>query len=176
MQQAKCIVNQLKEGDYLSRTSYMRVKGVAGGAIFVENEQGLNWSIGRDIVEKECYSHNQVLETKEVTRTELIGIFSQTGDAVYTVNYCKQPKVEDAYDAVANDGRLKTNAAIKKALKEKMKGEERTLIGYTIKPEPLWGRSMVVDLEQPDKQDNIRQVDHRTLNWLILKNVKYVVK
>lgn len=180
---SKLNLSQLQVGQFLSRTSYMKVIEVyfANGSVKVENEDGMQWNIGNEIVARECFTANQFTEERTVTRTELIRIFGTVGDAVYTVNYNKQPKVEDAFDAVANNGKLKSNAEMKKLLKEKMKGEERTLIGYTIKLEPEWGRSMVVDLECTDKnakggRDNIRQVDHRTLNWLIFKNVRYVVK
>jgi len=116
-----------------------------------------------------------IKELKAVTRTELIDIFNNTETHIYTVNFNKQPKVEEAFEAVMNTGKLKPNAKIKKLLKERMKGEERTLTGFTIKREIAWGRSMVVDMDAPTT-DNIRQVDHRTLNWLILKGVRYEVK
>ena len=39
----------------------------------------------------------------------------------------------------------------------------------------MLGRSTVIDLSA--KTDNkFRQVDHRTIEWLIVKNVKYVLK
>jgi hypothetical protein len=81
----------------------------------------------------------------------------------------------DAFDSVCNKGKIKANAVIKKELSKAMEGEERTLIGYTISREISWGRSMVIDLETEDN-NKIRQVDHRTINWLICKNVKYSVK
>lgn len=175
--QTKCDVGRLLPGEsYLSRVSYMKVNSVDFSGVNVVNEAGMSWGIGKEIVARECYAADQFNETKQVTRTELINIFCSVGDTIYTVNFNKQPKIEDAYDAVANNGRIKSNSDIKKALKEKMAGEERTLVGYTLKLDAAYGRSMVVDLQQEDKSDRVRQVDHRTLNWLIFKNVKYVVK
>lgn len=58
---------------------------------------------------------------------------------------------------------------------DKSDGEERTLRGRLVKPEPLLGRSMVEDLDVKGK-NRLRQVDHRTLKWLIVDNVKYIVK
>lgn len=57
----------------------------------------------------------------------------------------------------------------------KADGSERTLRGRLIRPEPLLGRSMVEDLDEPTA-NKMRQVDHRTINWLIVDGVKYVVK
>lgn len=58
---------------------------------------------------------------------------------------------------------------------EKSDGAERTLRGRLIRPEPLLGRSMVEDLDAP-AASRVRQVDHRTINWIIVENVKHVVK
>lgn len=57
----------------------------------------------------------------------------------------------------------------------KADGTERVLKGRLIAPEPLLGRSMVEDLETHDK-NRLRQVDHRTINFLIVDGVKYTVK
>ena len=142
--------------------------------ITVKNENGLQWQIGKDIVEKECYSNDQFNEEKVVSRTELIEIFSQTGDAVFTVNYDKQPKAEDFLELTRQEGKVLSFEEMTKRFK-KFKGENRTLIGYTTKVENGFGRSLVVDL-QAENSDRMRLVDHRTLNWLIFKNVRYVVK
>ena len=37
------------------------------------------------------------------------------------------------------------------------------------------GRSLVIDLKA-DKSDNFRQVDHRTIESIVFKNVLYVLK
>lgn len=53
-------------------------------------------------------------------------------------------------------------------------GKERILRGRLIKPEPLLGRSMVEDLDIK-KKNKIRLVDHRTLKWLIVENIKWSI-
>lgn len=57
----------------------------------------------------------------------------------------------------------------------KTDGTERTLRGRLVCPEPLLGRSMVEDLDE-NGGHNLRQVDHRTINWLIVEGTKYIVK
>lgn len=59
---------------------------------------------------------------------------------------------------------------------DKQDGTERTLNGRLVRPEPLLGRSMMEDLDAFDKKNNLRQVDHRTIKWLVVDGVKYVVK
>lgn len=57
----------------------------------------------------------------------------------------------------------------------KADGTERKLRGRLVRPEPLLGRSMVEDLDTTDT-NRLRQVDHRTIEWIIVEGVKYVVK
>ena len=52
---------------------------------------------------------------------------------------------------------------------------EREMRCRLIKPEPLLGRSMVDDLDI-DSGHKMRQIDHRTIKWLILDGTKYEVK
>ena len=59
---------------------------------------------------------------------------------------------------------------------DEQSGKNRTLRGKLINPEPLLGRSYVEDLDIPLGEHRLRQIDHRTLKWLICQGVKYVVK
>ena len=58
---------------------------------------------------------------------------------------------------------------------EKTDGSERIMRGRLVTPEPLLGRSMVEDLDIVDGH-RLRLVDHRTIKYLIVEGVKYVVK
>lgn len=44
---------KIQAGDYWSRVSFGKVLGANGGSVVVQNEDGLEWSISRDIFEKE---------------------------------------------------------------------------------------------------------------------------
>jgi hypothetical protein len=58
---------------------------------------------------------------------------------------------------------------------EKQDGKERVLRGRLIEPEPLLGRSHVEDLDVVEGH-KLRLVDHRTIHYIIVDCVKYVVK
>ena len=63
-------------------------------------------------------------------------------------------------------------AAAKALAKELLTGQEKTLHAFLLgKSEKHLGRSLVRDLPT----QGFRQVDHRTLKWLIIDNVKYLV-
>lgn len=53
-----------------------------------------------------------------------------------------------------------------------LEGEQVELIGHLVKSEQHMGRSLVIDLEAP-APNNFRQVDHRTIQSIIWRNVKY---
>lgn len=59
---------------------------------------------------------------------------------------------------------------------DKQDGSERKLRGRLVSPEPLLGRSMVEDLDIDQGKHRLRQVDHRTLKWLVVDGIKHVVK
>lgn len=67
----------------------------------------------------------------------------------------------------------RTAVGQKKILKEISADNQSTVItGHLLKCENNLGRSVIVDLNAP-ANNNIRQVDHRTIEYIIYKNVKY---
>lgn len=58
---------------------------------------------------------------------------------------------------------------------EKADNTERTMIGRIVKAEPLLGRSYMEDSEI-ETGNRLRQVDHRTIKWVIVDGVKYSLK
>lgn len=175
----------LKPGDYLSETQYYQVVDSFGGSITVKNERGMKFNVSNSIVEEGMYSAHQyhVDQQVQVSRTELIEIFKNVKDTIFTVCFNKQPDADIINTAIEglNKGRILPISEMKKAVKEAFKGEQRVLTGYLIATETGFGRSMVIDLalergDNPNWDARIRQVDHRSLNWLIYKNTKYTVK
>lgn len=59
---------------------------------------------------------------------------------------------------------------------QKLDGTMRVMRGRLIHPENLMGRSYVEDLDIVNGQNRVRQVDHRTIEYLILDGTKYEVK
>lgn len=69
---------------------------------------------------------------------------------------------------------LKGGKELDKIAKSLVEGEDVTLTCYIIKGEHKLGRSIVADLNAP-LDDNVRQVDHRSIEYIIFKNTKYVL-
>ena len=57
----------------------------------------------------------------------------------------------------------------------KKNGEERVLRGRMVTPDGALGRSTVIDFDVMGGSP-LRQVDHRTIKWLVMGNTKYIVK
>ena len=144
-------VSQLKEGDIISYTQYLRFTGIfdINGRLNLIDTFGDKIGISPSIIEKGAYNGTQFDSEEKMTRTELIGILDKVGDTVFTAHFIKQ------------------------------NGEERQITARMINVENGFGRSNVIDLEialNDPKANAVRQIDHRTLNWIILKGVKYSVK
>ena len=94
-----------------------------------------------------AYSADRFTEESKVTKTEMATILMKSYHIPFTVTFVKQG------------------------------GEERTLRGLLIEPEPVMGRSKVEDLDiTGSKQSRFRLVDHRSLISLIVGGKKYILK
>lgn len=70
---------------------------------------------------------------------------------------------------------LKDAKKIKELAKELISGEEVQMTCFLLSSEGNLGRSSVIDLDAPHGK-NFRQIDHRTLESLIINNKKYLLK
>lgn len=170
--------SQIKEGDYLSETQYYCVEKVHPDRITVVNDRKFKFDISKNIVEEGLLTANQFTEEKKVSRSEIVDRLENARDMIFTVNFNKLPNEKSLLERLKNVkiSDLGDETSLKKLSKEMTKGELRTLIGHVNHTEPKMGRSSVTDLEIPLGQHRNRLVDHRTINWLIIGGVKYVVK
>jgi hypothetical protein len=138
----------IKEGEYLSFTQYLKVNSKTKDSIIVTNqfEQQLEIT-GIDLIES-LNSAGQYNQVKIVGKNEMIDILHSAKGEVFTANFIK------------------------------IDNSERTLIGRLYNIESQMGRTNVVDLETPkeDKTFGIRQIDNRQINWIVLGGIKYVTK
>ena len=69
---------------------------------------------------------------------------------------------------------LKKADVIKKLSKNLIEGETVEITGHLLESDNNLGRSLIIDLNAP-KTNNFRQVDHRTIEHIIYRNVKYTL-
>ena len=176
-QNAKLTTALLQQGDWFSSIIYNRVKAVDQYYLSVENQYGNSYQIEKSIAENEGFSASQSNAQKKVTRTELCELLENAGDAVFTINFVTKATDEKAKQLLATlkPEDLLNAEVLRQTAKNIIKGEETTIVGYLRNREPKMGRSSIVDLNAP-RPNNIRLVDHRTINWMIFKGIKYVAK
>jgi len=177
-------VEKIKVGEYLAEIQYYQVVKVNPKTIKVVSDKGVESNIDKDLV-LDMYSASQYQIEKYITRTEVNNILANIGQQIFTINFNKQVKQDDIKNKLLTaikdeEGNPLTYEQIEKNLKtiskELNKGEERTLIGYLLEINNEMGRSSAIDLEIERGQNRLRQIDHRTINYLIFKNTKYLVK
>jgi len=177
-------VENIEVGEHLAEIQYYQVVKVNPKTIKVVSDKGVESNIDKDLV-LEMYSASQYQIEKSITRTEVNNILANIGQQIFTVNFNKQVKQDDIKNKLLTaikdeEGNPLTYEQIEKHLKiiskELNKGEERTLIGYLLEINNEMGRSSAIDLEIERGQNRLRQIDHRTINYLIFKNTKYLVK
>lgn len=114
---------------------------------------------------------------KEVpmTMSSLAELLETFSDTVFSVCFHKLPTVDGAVEKLNAHSLASAKKDAAKLAKEMTEGELCTMVCHLVKVENNLGRSTVIDLKAttPNK---FRQVDHRTIEWIVFKNVKYVLK
>lgn len=130
---------------------YAKVAAVSGDGAHLkvtDVDRGKSFNVdGTDLIQA-AYSADQYETEVKVSQTEVIDVLMRSYNLPFTACF------------------------------EKACGEERVLRGRLIEPDGRRGRSHVEDLDLPadTKGGRQRQIDHRTLKWLIVAGVKYVAK
>lgn len=103
--------------------------------------------------------------------TELASILTLCRDTIFTVSFKKKVDISDIEQNLKK-ANFKDAKSIKTLTKQVTDGEDCIITGYLANIENNLGRSLVIDLHAFGKNP-YRQVDHRTINWIIFKDVKY---
>lgn len=170
--QPKWDYSSLAVGNTFSGTSYYRAISESGDNVNTRC-QGKDITISRSILECQMYNANVYATEEKLSLTKVAKILEEANTACFTV--CFNAKVDEKAVkerlASVKASEIKDKAQLKALAKELLQGKETTIIGRLSKAMGKLGRSLIIDLPT----QGYRQVDHRTLKWLIIKNVKYTV-
>jgi len=171
--------NQLKPKQVLSEAQFYVVEKVVGNEAQLKPAVGPSIVVPKEYIEEFLLSANQFDKEEKVTRTDASTIFVTNSNVAITVNFNKQVKEKEVTEEIMKayeSSTVKTmEVSVKKAVKKALEGEERTMVGKHSGSVDEFGRIHFIDMEVVTG-NNQRLVDPRTINWLIVKGVKYIVK
>lgn len=163
---------ELKVGNIFSGVSYFQAQSTAGDLIQTKCD-GKDVTVSRDILECQMHNASVFANEEKVTMTRAAELLQEAHTACFTI--CFSTKVDEK--AVKEklqeltEAQLKDKAELKKLVKELLTGKETTIVGRLSKAMGKLGRSLIIDLPT----HGYRNVDHRTIKWMIIKNTKYTV-
>ena len=161
---------QLAVGQHCSCISFLRVDAIHDNKVTVQSQRGGAWHMSRDLLERDCWSADHFEREVTCSMTELANVLSKCRGTVFTVGFRKQlsaksieQKLNDISDKELED---------QETLKSLIQPESCELTGHLIEADNQLGRSVIVALNKP-ADNNVRQVDHRSIDYIIFRNVKY---
>lgn len=159
----------MNKGDVIGIVTYLTVEDTDGNWIYgyTKNKQPLR-------AEKAAVADNPVLvakatQKKKTSRSKLVELLTRAGNRPFRVTYRKKQNISDAVSILGGENlaSIKTREDRRKLARKLLTGERRVLTGHLHSAAQPYGRSVVVDLEaNPD--DNIRLVDHRSIESLVI--------
>lgn len=180
----------LKVGEKLSETQFYSVVKKGAARVQLKADDGRLVVLDKEYIDNFLISADQYLEEKAITRTEAAALFIASTGIALKVNYntkVDEKKALAAMEAIYPNkgGKMLSEADYKKKAKEILSsvtmGEERTMVGRHYGSVNEFGRVSFIDMEidkdtSKDYDSRTKQVDPRTINWMIIKGVKYKVK
>lgn len=126
--------------------------------------------VSRDILEQEMHNASVFAKEEKLALTKVVKIMKEAASTVLTICFsCKvDTKAIEERLSKMTDKDFKDSKALAKEL---LTGKESIVVGRIQKTEGKLGRSLVIGIPA----NNFVSVDHRTVKYIIFKNVKYVV-
>lgn len=188
-------VEDLKSGAILSEISFFKVKEVKASSVIVSDEHGNDIEISHEYVEQVLISADYYVTEEKKTMTELAEIFISNPRIAMTVAFFKKDKektkkayeaekkalIQKVQEARVSDVPILLDEMIENPLSRVIPGELRVMKGRHYGNVDELGRIQFVDMEQAkepgkDYDSRLRQVDPRTIKYLIINKVKYILK
>lgn len=169
--------SKLKLGNWFSENQFYRLDTTTGKQwdMTIKNHENGKYSVPIPQI-YDMFSGTLFESTEKVTRTNMIELFTNAAETAFTVTFRRKVTPEDVQEVLQSIKSQKDLVKRQKELaQEVIEGKPITITGFLIKAEEKLGRSTIIDLSQ-DYNNGWRQVDHRTIEELIIKNVKYTLK
>lgn len=161
---------QLAVGNWFSGTNYFKAKEQDGDQVMTKCN-GVDVAVSMDILQYEMDSAAAFDKEEKLALTKVVKILKEAHTTVFTICFTCKVDEKVVQEKLAALTQKEFNDP-KSLAKEILTGKETTIVGRLSKTEGNLGRSLVVTL---DGGKFFASVDHRTIKYLIIKNVKYIV-
>ncbi len=164
-------IKKIEVGHICSITSYMKVLKI-DRMISVKNQHGHHMQMSKELLDT-MYSADHFEREIPLNMTGLAELLQSVSDHVFTVVFQKQATESSAIQALsdADQSYFKDPKKVKELAKQLIEGQNCKMTCHMVKVENNLGRSLVIDLNS-DSDNKFRQIDHRTIESIIFKNVK----
>lgn len=188
-------IKDLKVGSILSETSFFKVTRVDADGIGVIDDNGTPLNIGKGYAESILSSAELFSSEEKKTMTELADILINNPRVAMTVAFFKKDtaKTQKAYKAEVAAAIAEVQSApvskveglltklIENPISKVIPGELRIMKGRHYGHVDDLGRVHFVDMEldkgtNPESDARMRQIDPRTVQYIIVGGVKYSLK
>ena len=184
----------LVKGSVLSEIQFYVVESVNGHDVVVKDENGNEINLTMEYVEEILNSADHFEKEEKVNMTDLAEIFLNNTRIAMTVCYRKkdEPKSAKAIKAEKDALKAKLHSAnmielqklidefVDNPIQTVVQGDERVMKGRHYGKINSLGRNEFVDMEAENKKgtydSRVKQVDTRTLKYVIVNKVKYILK
>jgi hypothetical protein len=165
-------------GNWFSETLFFKLNSHTGAEWSCTNlkKEPETYTVPKEQVLNQMYSGTLFESEEKMTRTNLVELLTNANETVFTVTYRRKVTEEDIIEILSTVTDEKDFEKRRKELAKQIpEGKQVTTTGFLTKTEERLGRSTIIDLSQAYGK-GYRLVDHRTLEEIIIKNVKYSLK
>lgn len=189
-------IKSLVPGSILSENSFFTVKVVKPESVVVVDDYGNDLEISKDYVENILQSADYYSSEEKKTMTELADLFIRSPRVAMTVAFYKKDtnktkkafeaekseKIEEIRNAKVSDVEKLLSDLIENPISKVIPGELRVMKGRHYGDVDDLGRVHFLDMEIDKDSERaatdgrMRQVDPRTIQYIIVHKVKYSLK
>jgi hypothetical protein len=176
-------------GKIYSMTNYFVIKEVNGSNVLLTNQNGQDMKSNLNTVQNAMQSADNYTKEEALNQTELINVVLSNPRTAMSIHFQKQDstktkkvyeaeiqiQAEEVQKALLAKGMPGVMEILKNPVKDYVPGEMRLIKGYYTGTQDERGRLNFIDMED-DKVKTPKGVDTRTIEYVIVNNVKYIKK
>lgn len=168
-----------KVGTFCSETNFFKVTEVKGNNVVMQDiKTKTKVNVPVEYIDAIMTVSDKYATTKALSQTELSKLFEDSTNTAIRVEFYKKPDTKEVESFLTSQRKTSmTDVTFIKSYNELVRGELRTMDCYHKGEMNQLGFYNVVDLaEASEDKHSLRQVNPKTIQSIIVNNVKYTLK